>query len=80
MKPASTQQTQTTHLYAVPAVTSLADLWYDCQDVLQQLHISKRTLQKWRSNGIIPYSRIGRKIYYLKSDILEMLQKRKNFF
>ncbi len=40
---------------------------------MQILHISPRTLQTLRSNGILPYSRIGSKIYYLRRDILKIL-------
>ena len=47
--------------------------WLDSQDVMQALHISPRTLQTLRSNGILPFSRIGNKIYYRKSDILKIL-------
>ena len=49
------------------------DDWIDAQIVMQLLHISPRTLQKLRSNGTLPYSRIGNKIYYLKFDILKCL-------
>jgi hypothetical protein len=47
--------------------------WIDRQIVMQALHISPRTLQTLRSNGILPYSRIGNKIYYRKQDILKIL-------
>jgi hypothetical protein len=47
--------------------------WIDGQNVMQMLHISPRTLQTLRSNGTMPYSRIGNKLYYLKSDILKIL-------
>ena len=47
--------------------------WIDGQIVMQTLHISPRTLQTLRSNGALPYSRIGNKIYYLKKDILKIL-------
>lgn len=49
--------------------------WMDKQDVLQFLHISERTLQKWRSQNLLPYSRIGRKIFYKKSDLIALLEK-----
>ncbi len=42
--------------------------WIDAQDVMQKLHISLRTLQTWRTNGILPYSRIRGKLYYRKSN------------
>ena len=47
--------------------------WLDSQDVMQALHISPRTLQTLRTNGTLPYSRIGSKIYYLRGDILKIL-------
>ena len=49
--------------------------WIDSQDVMQKLHVSVRTLQSWRTNGLLPYSRINNKIYYRKSDILALLNK-----
>ena len=52
---------------------TLLEDWLDGQDVMQALHISPRTLQTLRSNGTLPHSRIGNKIYYLKSDILKIL-------
>ena len=52
---------------------SFLEDWIDSQDVMQALHISPRTLQTLRSNGTLPYSRIGNKIYYIKKDILKIL-------
>jgi hypothetical protein len=56
-----------------PSNDTLLEEWIDSQDVMQALHISPRTLQTLRSNGILPYSRIGSKIYYLRRDILKIL-------
>lgn len=47
--------------------------WLDCIDVMQMLRISYRTLQTLRSNGTIPFSRIGKKVYYLRQDIEKIL-------
>jgi len=47
--------------------------WLDGQIVMQMLKISPRTLQTLRSNGTLPFSRIGNKLYYLKSDIYKIL-------
>jgi len=52
--------------------TPLSD-WLDNQDVMLALHISPRTLQTLRSNGTLPFSRIGNKIYYFKQDIIKIL-------
>ena len=53
--------------------TALED-WIDAQIVMQTLHISPRTLQTLRTNGTLPFSRIGRKLFYKRSDILRILQ------
>lgn len=53
--------------------TSITD-WIDSQDLMQILHISKRTLQTLRTNGTIPFSRINNKIYYKIIDIQQILQ------
>jgi len=47
--------------------------WIDNQDVMQALHISPRTLQTLRSNGTLPFSRIGNKLYYRRQDIERIL-------
>jgi hypothetical protein len=52
----------------------LKDTWIDNQDVLQTLHISKRTLQTFRDNGTLPYSKIKGKFYYKVADIEQLLQ------
>lgn len=52
----------------------LKDAWIDNQDVLQTLHISKRTLQTFRDNGTLPYSKIKGKFYYKVADIEQLLQ------
>lgn len=59
-------------LDALVEKTFLED-WIDNQDVMQLLHISIRTLQTLRSNGILPYSRINNKIYYRRQDIQKIL-------
>lgn len=41
----------------------------DNQDVCQLLHISKRTLQRYRSSGELPYQTIYHKTYYRESDV-----------
>ena len=49
--------------------------WIDKQDILQMLHISSRTLQTWRSLGLLPYYKIAGKIYYRQSELYKMLEK-----
>lgn len=54
-------------------VTIKLDDLLDSQQVMQALHISPRTLQTLRSNGIMPYTSIVGKIYYRKRDIETIL-------
>jgi len=51
------------------------DKWFDNQEVMQMLHISKRTLQAWRDEGKISFSQVGAKIYYRESDVNDLLNK-----
>ena len=55
----------------------LNELWLDKYDVLIQMHISGRTLQIWRKEGILPYSKIRGKIYYLRQDIIDLLNQKR---
>ncbi|EXZ03829.1 MULTISPECIES: helix-turn-helix domain-containing protein [Bacteroidaceae] len=45
----------------------------DAQEVCLALNISKRCLQNYRDNGLIPYSNIGGKFFYRETDIQEIL-------
>ncbi len=56
-----------------PSNDTLLEEWIDGQEVMLALHISPRTLQTLRSNGTLPFSRIGSKLYYRKQDILKIL-------
>lgn len=47
--------------------------WIDNQDVIQTLHISKRTLQTLRSTGKLPYTKLNGKIFYLRRDVEKLL-------
>jgi predicted site-specific integrase-resolvase len=52
------------------------EIWIDKQEIMMRLHISNRTLQTWRSKGIIPFTRIRKKIYYKESDLRNLLNAR----
>jgi hypothetical protein len=49
--------------------------WLNNMEVCELLQISLRTLQSYRDNGILPYSQIGHKCYYLSSDIEQFIHK-----
>ena len=46
---------------------------YDFTDLQEMLHVSRRTLQKWKSAGQFSYSQIGDKIYVTEADLNEFL-------
>lgn len=46
----------------------------DNQDVLQKLKISRRSLQRYRSSGQLPYSTISGKLYYKLSDVNNLIR------
>jgi hypothetical protein len=50
-------------------------VFFDNQEFIQIMNISKRTAQEWRSQNIISFSQIGKKFYYRMSDIQDMLNK-----
>ena len=49
--------------------------WLDNQDVCILMNISDRKLLSLRQKGLIPFSRIDRKVYYKKEDILNYMKK-----
>ena len=50
-------------------------VFFDNQEFIQVMNISKRTAQAWRDTGIIAYSQVGCKMYYRLNDILSLLEK-----
>lgn len=51
------------------------EIYLSGEDVGKLLHISKRTLQQYRDDKILPYIQIGGKIIYRESDILTVLEQ-----
>jgi DNA-binding transcriptional MerR regulator len=51
----------------------LKNKWLTSEEVCHLLGISKRTLQSYRDNEILPFSQNKRKIYYKASDIDDYL-------
>ena len=50
----------------------------DNQDLCLLLRVSKRTLQRYRSSGILPYRRIQQKTYYLESEVHKFIRDQFN--
>lgn len=54
------------------------DIIYDNADTLRLLKVSRRTLQSWRTEGLISFSQVGSKLFYTQKDINEFIQKHYN--
>lgn len=48
---------------------------YDNQDLCIMLKLSKRSLQRLRSIGALPYLQIGQKTFYLESDVTKYVEQ-----
>ena len=55
--------------------TILGEHYLTTDQVMAYLQISRRTLQNYRDNGIIPYTVIGRNILYPESKIRQILEQ-----
>ena len=55
----------------------LQEIWLEKEVVCAYLKISKRTLQRYRSNGVIAYSLVGKKTYYAISEIKRLLEEKR---
>ncbi len=51
------------------------EIYLSGEDVCELLHISKRTLQQYRDDCVIPYIQIKGKILYKESDIKYILER-----
>ena len=54
------------------------DVFFDNQEFMLLMNISKRTAQEWRNKKIIEFSQVGNKIYYRLSDIKKLLDENYN--
>ena len=52
----------------------------DNQDLCQLLHVNKRTLQRYRSKGILKYVRIGGKTFYTTENINQLIKHQNESF
>ncbi|NDV64634.1 helix-turn-helix domain-containing protein [Bacteroides sp. 224] len=50
------------------------DMLLDNYDLCQMLNVSKRTLQRYRSSGELPFQMIYHKTYYKESDVMHFIE------
>ncbi|MDR3093284.1 MAG: helix-turn-helix domain-containing protein [Bacteroidales bacterium] len=51
------------------------ELLLDNQDLCMMLNVSKRSLQRYRSLGWLPYRQIDQKMYYLQSEVERFIKE-----
>lgn len=56
----------------------LTGKYYDTAEMMEVLHVSDRTLQRWRKEGKLPFKKLGGKIYYLADD-LDIIMRQDDF-
>jgi hypothetical protein len=54
------------------------EIYLDHEEVCKILHISRRTLQQYRDDGILPFIQLPGKVIYKESDIMRMLEDNYN--
>lgn len=52
------------------------DVFMTSDEVMKLCKISHVTLQNWRSTDKIPFTKIGNKIFYQKSEVLQVIKQR----
>ena len=56
---------------------SLPDVGFiDTYELLKLLHVTPRTVQRWRKSGSLPYSKVGGRYYYKADIILDSFKMR----
>ena len=49
--------------------------WLTNGEAMDFLHLSRATLQRYRNDGRLPYSKIGSNIFYRYEDVVAFLEK-----
>lgn len=49
--------------------------YVDIETICQTFKISKKTLRRYRTQGLIPFYKIKGKVYFLESEVREALKK-----
>ena len=48
-------------------------LYYDNADMMRLFNVTSRTLQRWRDEGIIPFRKLGGRIYYHAQQVDDLM-------
>lgn len=70
LQPMQTMQSQE----MTEQLTPLSE-WHDNYEVMEMFHISARTLQTLRSNGKLPFAKMGGRCYYKERDLQRLMDE-----
>mgnify|MGYP006326955145 FL=1 len=76
LQPMQTMQSQDSldSQEAAEQLTPLSE-WHDNYEVMEMFHISARTLQTLRSNGKLPFAKMGGRCYYKERDLQRLMDE-----
>ena len=76
LQPMQTMQSQDSldSQEAAEQLTPLSE-WHDNYEVMEIFHISARTLQTLRSNGKLPFAKMGGRCYYKERDLQRLMDE-----
>lgn len=49
--------------------------WLSNREAMEFLDLSKSTLQRYRDDGTLPYSKIGGNVFYKRADLIRVLEE-----
>lgn len=70
LQPMQTMQSQE----VTEQLTPLSE-WHDNYEVMEMFHVSARTLQTLRSNGKLPFAKMGGRCYYKERDLQRLMDE-----
>lgn len=44
------------------------------EQVVKMLHISKPTIHKWKKEGVLPFLRMGRRVYFKRGSVMAAMK------
>jgi len=44
------------------------------EQVVKMLHISKPTLHAWKKQGVLPFQRMGRRVYFKRGEVMAAMK------
>lgn len=56
---------------ASPASMAAPDTLMSISDVCSEFGVSKTTLTEWKNKGLVPFIRLGRRVYFERAAVLE---------